>query len=446
MKNIYFITFVLISSILKIFSNEDGKVTITSVFLDEKEEKINVEIEIKDAFDLQHTCIYNVENLLKRIKDKIKDKKINIDEYSLFKIESENNENKKKEDQYNGYDDKILLIKDSTIKLHFEKKKKCKVVIHFNNIEHKKNLKLKSEVNYEYLKYEIEKNFSTEKIKLDNNHYLSHIVKDQKKLYVFNFKIKEDECIEIFINEYLKAHTKLNINNTEFEFVQLNIREKDLKNQASLLILLGNNINNIKNHEILQKKPEYINFSQNYSNYILYNVITGDQNSDPKEYKNINFDYIKEYLQSNKNPSLTINIKNYIGIKIIIDNINNLTFNKKKLYDLQKLTKFECKTIGDLIEKIRKDLEIKVDFIPMEIYKKENNEERTCNNDELLVFDETYKIKFSDKFIKEKGKGKDSKKESEEESTEDLKSKKKKKCLSSNKYNINHKERYNRKL
>ena len=211
----------------------------------------------------------------------------------------------------------------------------------------------------------------------------------------------------------------------------MNIREKDLKNEATLLLLLYNNIKNIKDYEKLKNNEEYRDFLQEYSDYILYNVIKGDQNSDPKEYKNINFDDIKNYLQSNKNPSLTINIKNYIEINIIINNINNLIFNKEKLDNLKNLKKFKCKIIRNLKEKIIKDLEIKTNYNAMEIYKKENDEERICEDNELLVFDEKYIIKFSDNFRK-KEKEKDSEKDSEKKDTKISKNKKKKKCFSSN--------------
>lgn len=173
MKNIYFSSFLLFFSILKIFS-EDGIVNINSVFLEGKETKIDEELEIKNSFDLQNTCEYKVENLLEEIRKK----KTNIDEYSLSNIKSKDSENIEHDNQYNGYDDKIILYKNSTVNLYFEKKKQCNVVIHFNGKETAENLLLKSDVNYEYLKYEIEKNFSKENIKLNNNYYLSHIVKD----------------------------------------------------------------------------------------------------------------------------------------------------------------------------------------------------------------------------------------------------------------------------
>lgn len=211
----------------------------------------------------------------------------------------------------------------------------------------------------------------------------------------------------------------------------MNIKENDLTNEAILLILLYNNIKTIKDYEKLKNEKEYLDFLQKYNDYILYNVIRGDQNLDPKKYKNIDFNDIKNYLKNDKNPSLTINIKSYIEINLIINNINNLIFNKEKLDNLKNLKKFECKRIGNLKEKIRNDLDIKTNYNEMEIYKKENDEEKLCEDNELLVFDEKYIIKFSDNFIKKKKK-KDSEKDSEEEDTKISKIKKKKKCFSSN--------------
>jgi len=427
MKYIHIITFAIIFSISKIFSTnkDDGKIKINNVYLENTEErKINAEIEFKNSFDITNSYEYKIDDLIKEIEKSIN----NINEYSLHSY-SKNNE---EAILYNGYDDKIIVYKDSNIDLYFYKKKKCEIILNCNEKKYnKKNISLKPDFEYKYLKHEIENNFPTENIKLEIDYYLKDIkVNDKTYNASDKFKIEEDNSIiNVNLNKYLNSKIKLNINSKEFIFDNLKIKEDNLNDESSLLLFLFTNSKKINNYENIKNDPNYNEFLKNYNNYILYNIIKGNEKP-YSENKDIDFNDIKNYLKNNENPILTINIKDYINIKIKINNINNLKFKKSKINELVNLrNNLKCKRIRDFKKKIIETLKIEQKDNVMEIYKKENNEEKLCSEDELLKFNETYIIKFSDRFIKNKKEENDNKNKDHN----DTENKKKKKCLSSNK-------------
>ena len=247
-------------------------------------------------------------------------------------------------------------------------------------------------INYQYLKKIIINNF---KLKIDIDYFIKYIEINNQKITDYNFKITGED-ITIYLGKIFKSDIILNLNSYSLKIDNLDIPENFLISNDFILLLINNNINNIKNYEA-KDYPDIKAFSENINKFFLYDIVIDNDNSEEDEVKNINFNNIRNYLNTGTKHKLTIIIKDYIKLNVEIEN-KDLIFKKNLINKITNEKIWKCKKIKDLKKAIGNILNVKYNSKEIEIYKRDNK--KYYDDNDNLVFNETYTVNFSGRFKK----------------------------------------------
>ena len=392
--------------IFKIYSTEKEYkdiITIKNVILRTDNKVTNefeTKIEIANNFDITNLHNYKIKDLIDKIKNNnlIKTNSIDIDSYYLFAIKQIDNNSPVK---YDIHSEKVVLEKAEEYNFIFEKKIKSNIKIKFYEegkakeefVEKSKdNVLLIHYINYQYLKKIIINNF---KLKIDIDYFIKYIEINNQKITDYNFKITGED-ITIYLGKIFKSDIILNLNSYSLKIDNLDIPENFLISNDFILLLINNNINNIKNYEA-KDYPDIKAFSENINKFFLYDIVIDNDNSEEDEVKNINFNNIRNYLNTGTKHKLTIIIKDYIKLNVEIEN-KDLIFKKNLINKITNEKIWKCKKIKDLKKAIGNILNVKYNSKEIEIYKRDNK--KYYDDNDNLVFNETYTVNFSGRFKK----------------------------------------------
>ena len=385
----------------KIYSVGDEvtyKVKVRYIYFDETKNDFNKDLDFKIEKSVYNSFNYNTSLFFTEITNRNNALKNDIDnDYYLYKIENTKDENNVDIYYYNP--EVVNLTNGSIIDLYFKKKHDCTLNIIVDNTTFNiTNLKFRNEFNYEYLKNEIKNAKKTNKIKnftynLDDDLYFKCLKIDDEEFnseFKESYKLEQDNSvIDLTLKKFYKSDLSVIINNNKINLKPVNLKENDLLNNYNFENFLHLTIYNEKNkfnNDVIK------DYCENYKNYILYNIFKENEEDTSESYKKINYDDIKQYLNNDNKHNLTVMIKNTINIIIKFEDYDKLIFEKDKIDSIINNKNWKCKTIKDLKDEIIKMLNIKIDNPISKIYKIEGSEEKFCNDDDYLLYNNTYII------------------------------------------------------